>query len=63
MLARLSDGADMSKVEGTPESGVQSVVWLSGSSCIMEVIPSLEADNRDLVDDNPGEGGRIMILG
>jgi hypothetical protein len=29
----------------------------------MEVIPSLEGDNRDLVDDKPGEGGRIMILG
>jgi hypothetical protein len=63
MLARHPDGADISKVEGTPESEVKSVVCLSGSSCILDVIPRLEADNRDLVDDNPGEGGQIMILG
>jgi hypothetical protein len=43
--------------------GYKSVVWLSGSSCILEVIPSLEADNMDHMDDNPGESGRIIILG
>jgi hypothetical protein len=34
-------------------------------SCFMEVIPSLEADHREHVDDNPAEaeGGRIMTLG